>query len=407
MIGKLRRQFIFSATAALLVVLVTLIGIINGAMASVVGIGLNESLARIEGRQTQGHSLLSSKILPVVSPDARNYYTIALDSTYTVGDWDSHSVNTPTRDDIQAIAAAFRIHNPQMTTGTTVHMRVGSAQYAAQLSASGTGFQLTVLDYTEEFSWQMRLLWVSIGIGLLSLLVFLAVISLLSSRAIEPTVRTMENQKRFITNASHELKTPVAIISADAEVLEAVNGENEWTESILNQSRRLNELISALVQLTKASEDERFALCDVDCSSIAKEAADSYRPVIERRGKHLLDDIEPNIHAQAEPKALLEVVNILLDNASKYCDDDGVVTIGLHRQGRRVQLVVANDYAAGEHVDYTRFFERFYRADESHNSSKEGFGIGLAMARELTRRMHGDISASWEQGRIEFIVTVR
>lgn len=407
MIGKLRRQFMLSATIALLIVLVTIIGIINGAMASVVGIGLNESLARIEGRQTTGHSLLSSKILPVVSPDARNYYIITLDAAYTVSDWDTHSVTTPTSDDIQTLAASFRMHNPQMLTGQTVHMRVGSAQYAAQLSASGTGYRLTILDYTEEFSWQIRLLWLSIGIGTLALLVFLAAISLLSRRAIEPTVRTMENQKRFITNASHELKTPVAIISADVEVLEAVNGENEWTESILNQSRRLNELISALVQLTKASEDERFTLSDVDCSSIAKDAADSYQPVIERRGKHLLGDIEPDIHAQAEPKALLEIVNILLDNASKYCDDDGVVTIGLHRQGRRVQLVVANDYAAGEHVDYTRFFERFYRADESHNSSKEGFGIGLAMARELTRRMHGDISASWQQGRIAFTVTMR
>ncbi|MFR0568882.1 sensor histidine kinase [Bifidobacterium apri] len=78
-----------------------------------------------------------------------------------------------------------------------------------------------------------------------------------------------------------------------------------------------------------------------------------------------------------------------------------------HHRRRRLRTLQPSHQKRGEHVDYTRFFERFYRADESHNSSKEGFGIGLAMARELTRRMHGDISASWQQGRIAFTVTMR
>ncbi len=265
------------------------------------------------------------------------------------------------------------------------------------------------LDYTEIHGWQTQLLNMSVVIAILSLLIFCLVVISLSRRAIEPTIQATENQKRFITNASHELKTPVAIISADAEVLEAVNGENEWTSSIINQSKRLNELISALVQLTKASEGEKFELTSVDMTSVAQDIAQSFRPVIEQQGKTLTTDIAQGVCAKAEPKAISEVTNILLDNSAKYCDDGGMIRVSLAQHpGVRgtVSLTVSNDYADGASQDYTKFFERFYRADESHNSSKEGFGIGLAMAKELVTRMDGTMSVGWEHGRIAFTVTL-
>ena len=269
---------------------------------------------------------------------------------------------------------------------------------------------IVFLNYTEVHNWQRQLLDMSVIIAFLSVFVFWLVVVSLSRRAVEPSIKTLQTQKRFITNASHELKTPVSIISADAEVLEAVNGENEWTRSIINQSKRLNDLISALVSLTKAGENEKFHLADVDMTQLATKAAQDFAPVIQQAGKTLQTHIQDDVHAQAELRSITEVLNILLDNSAKYCDDGGMVDITLTpRQGIRggVALTVSNDYKDGAGQDYSRFFERFYRADESHNSGKQGFGIGLAMAQELVTRMNGTVDASWHDGRISFTVNLR
>lgn len=269
---------------------------------------------------------------------------------------------------------------------------------------------IVFLNYTEVHNWQRQLLDMSVIIAFLSVFVFWLVVVSLSRRAVEPSIKTLQTQKRFITNASHELKTPVSIISADAEVLEAVNGENEWTRSIINQSKRLNDLISALVSLTKAGENEKFHLADVDMTQLATKAAQDFAPVIQQAGKTLQTHIQDDVHAQAELRSITEVLNILLDNSAKYCDDGGMVDITLApRQGIRggVALTVSNDYKDGAGQDYSRFFERFYRADESHNSGKQGFGIGLAMAQELVTRMNGTVDASWHDGRISFTVNLR
>lgn len=269
---------------------------------------------------------------------------------------------------------------------------------------------IVFLNYTEVHNWQRQLLDMSVIIAFLSVFVFWLVVVSLSRRAVEPSIKTLQTQKRFITNASHELKTPVSIISADAEVLEAVNGENEWTRSIINQSKRLNDLISALVSLTKAGENEKFHLADVDMTQLATKAAQDFAPVIQQAGKTLQTHIQDDVHAQAELRSITEVLNILLDNSAKYCDDGGMVDITLApRQGIRggVALTVSNDYKDGAGQDYSRFFERFYRADESHNSGKQGFGIGLAMAQELVTRMNGTVDASWHDGCISFTVNLR
>lgn len=290
-----------------------------------------------------------------------------------------------------------------------------SSAYNANADTTGSAeesantLDIVYLNYTDVHNWQRQLLDMSIIVALLSLVVFWMVVVSLSRRAVEPSIKTLRTQKRFITNASHELKTPVSIISADAEVLEAVNGENEWTRSIINQSQRLNDLISALVSLTKAGENEKFQLADVDMTALATKAAQDFTPVIEQAGKRLETHIAPDVHARAELRSITEVVNILLDNSAKYCDDGGMIDVTLApRQGIRggVTLTVSNDYKDGAGKDYSKFFERFYRADESHNSGKQGFGIGLAMAQELVTRMNGTMGASWHDGRISFTVNL-
>lgn len=267
---------------------------------------------------------------------------------------------------------------------------------------------LVFLDCTPAINMVNQLLRVSVSISFLSLLCFVAVLSLLSRRAILPVIQNMESQKRFITNASHELKTPLAIISANTELLEAMNGENEWTQNIESQVHRMTGLVNELVLLSKVSEQEKPELHPVDYSAIVSEAADSIAPLIQQQKKTLCREIGADVWVKGEERLLQMLVNILLDNASKYCDESGEIRLSLAvRSGKKTALLsVSNDYAAGKGVDCNRFFERFYQEDQSHNSGKAGFGIGLSTAQEIAGLLKGSIRADYHDGRIAFLVVL-
>ena len=238
-------------------------------------------------------------------------------------------------------------------------------------------------------------------------IVFFALISVFSDRAIKPTIEAYEKQKRFITDAGHELKTPLAIISANTEVIEAMDGKSEWTESILNQVKRLSGLVNDLITLARLEEAEEHgdvATEELDFSAKVKEVFDAFHPVITQQGKHFSADIAENIIIKANTKSIHELVSILVDNAVKYCDDNGTISVALSRQKKYAVFAVTNDYKDGENVDYTKFFDRFYREDSSRNSAKAGYGIGLSMAENIVSIHKGKISAGFSDGKITFTV---
>ena len=236
------------------------------------------------------------------------------------------------------------------------------------------------------------------------MLLLILLLSIFSRRAVAPILKNMESQKQFITNASHELKTPLAVISANAEVLEMTNGSSEWTDSIKNQVTRMSELVSQLIVLSKLQEHDELVLTEVNFSEKAEDVCKSFKTVADAAGKGFEADISPDIKIVADERGSRELVSILVDNAVKYCDDGGTVKVNLHSRGRRAFLTVSNDYSDGEGVDYSRFFERFYREDQSHNSEKAGYGIGLSMAESLVEMFKGKISVNYKNKIITFTV---
>ena len=222
-------------------------------------------------------------------------------------------------------------------------------------------------------------------------------------------MRNLENQKRFITNAGHELKTPIAIISANTEAMEYINGKNQWTESILKQTKRLSKLINDLIILAKVGEktQSEFIFTRVNFSETVTEVVKSFEQMAIEQKKGFIYHIEPEICVRSEGKCLYELVNILVDNAVKYCDDEGVIKTQLTVTGRKKKeavLTVANDFADGKNIDYSQFFERFYRGDISHSNEKAGYGIGLSIARELVQLLKGKIQIDYAEGKITFTV---
>ena len=267
---------------------------------------------------------------------------------------------------------------------------------------------LVLLDSTSRYAMQRLTMTYMSGIWLLVLILYVIVILAFSKKLIRPFVENDERQKRFITNASHELKTPLAVISANTDMTEVLSGKTEWTDSTHRQITRLNTLIEDLVVLTRADEIKEADMTDVDISAIVSETAESFRSVSESSGKTLSTQITPDLNIKCDKRSIQHVVSVLIDNAVKYCDDNGDILVSLEKISYRkgVRISVSNTYAQGKNADTEKFFERFYRKDESHNSEKAGFGIGLSMAKEIVERMKGKMKVSYSGNTISFSVDI-
>lgn len=268
-----------------------------------------------------------------------------------------------------------------------------------------------VLDCTSAISNRKAILARSIRYGLAGVLCFMVTAALLSKRALRTTLRSIESQKQFITNAGHELKTPLAVISANVDVLELTEGKNEWLDSIRNQVKRLAGLTNRLIRLARIGEEEdTLLLTEIDYSAICRDAVQAFRPIAAENHHPFRVSIEDGIRVKAEADTLYELVSIFLDNACKYCDPEGEICLTLRTDrlislDRRSKLIISNHYADGAGEDYSLFFERFYRSDTSHNASgTKGYGIGLSMAQRICELFRGSVSVAYKDGIISFTV---
>lgn len=411
MIRRLQRRFIVIATSAVVILLTISLGMVNL---------FNFSRARQEVNATLNVLVEHEGTFPENPEELRDdhfyddseeaYYQTRYFSVWINAQGDVQEVNLK---HIAAISEkeAGNIAKRIFERGHNIgRFYVGGTVYAYKCRSLENGRCLiVVLNCTRNLQTARNFLQNSIFLGLLLTLLYVVILTFISRRVIEPMRRNIESQKQFITNAGHELKTPLAIISANVEVLEMLNGKNEWTDSILNQTRRGTQLVDRLIVMAKAGEREEVILSDVDFSAAAREAAESFKSVAEKDGKHLELDLTEDVHVLAEERYLRELVNILTDNGVKYCDAGGTITVQLTGgKGKNARLTVSNPYADGDKMDYSRFFERFYRADSSHtrDSRSAGYGIGLAMAQDLTTLFKGKISASYSLKKREISFTV-
>ena len=268
---------------------------------------------------------------------------------------------------------------------------------------------LVIMDSSYVIFMRMRLLYASIVVGVVSVLAALLLVISLSEKMILPEIENSRRQLQFLTNVSHELKTPLAVIRSNAEIEELKKGESEWMKSTIRQVDRMSGLIKNLVMITKTREIEDSSPTAVNISDIVSQTAKEYSAMAESTEKTLLQRIETDIEKPADESRLRQLIVILLDNAVKYCDMGGEIIVTLKRlkKGKtNVRLIVSNTYSEGDHIDYTRFFDRFYREDSSHNIDTGGYGIGLSIAQSLCGQLGGDIFVQWQDGVISFICDI-
>lgn len=286
----------------------------------------------------------------------------------------------------EALDYAEKVLQKGRTRGFT-----GIYRYYVQIQSDETfvGF----LDCSDSISNMRLLAFISCGLLIFCLAAMWGLLWLLSGRAIAPVVESMEKQRRFIADAGHELKTPLTIINADIAVLSMTQEKNEWTDSIQNQTRRLNGLVGELLALSRMESEVPFKPLDFPLSHAAEDTVNGFIPLIATGNRHLETHIAPDIVYRGDEADLRRLISILMENAAKYTPENGFIRFTLKKSGHNVIIESANTCVPFDRKHLSHLFDRFYRVDAARTQTSGGYGIGLSIASEIVARHHGKIKA--------------
>lgn len=287
-------------------------------------------------------------------------------------------------------------------------------EYASQVYRQGPGFGtvgsyryyykqgaeksiMVFIDVTRDLQISFALMSISTTVMFLTFLLILFPVWWLCKKALEPVKEAIDKQKQFITDAGHELKTPLAIISADAEVMELCQGENEWLTSIKKQTVRMNTLVKNLVELSKMGEEidsTKHAVFDI--SEAVLDTASNFVTSAKASGKSFTFSAARDIKYLGNEDEIRQLISILCDNAIKYTNENGTIKLNLYKVGKNIQIDVYNTCDYVDPQSAPRLFDRFYRADASRSRETGGYGIGLSIAKAIVDRHKGKIRAVTE-----------
>ena len=404
-IAKLRRTFIAIAMASFFVVIVFM-----GAAASLAAVlavtddanGTIDAILDANGDMPRASNFHGRELHEEAIYGLR-YFTVTYDNAGEVASVDLSHVASVDRD--EAVEVSREAADPNTVVGLSRY-----ENYLYKEGKTDEGTMAVFLDCSIQLSNARASITNTLVACIAAVVITFISVFFLSRRAIQAEVENAQRQQRFMTNASHELKTPIAVIRANTELTEMMSGETEWTQSTMRQVDRLDGLVRSLMIIVRGAEqgEDDGEPVEVDASKVVSDAVDSFQSVARQAGIGLEDGIAEGVRIRCNPKSIEQLTCLLVDNALKYCDAGGNVLVSLTpaRIGRGCTLVVSNDYAAGADVDYRRFFDRFYREDESH-TNQQGYGIGLSVAESICKRCNGSIRASWKSGIISFTCTLK
>lgn len=404
MIGKLRKKFIAVSVLSTFIVLSVIISGINVMNYHRIERDSDKMLSLIaenDGRMPFGKPKFEMgekddfgrrdmiKFSPETPYETR-YFSVVINGSGVVERSDTGKIAAI--DTESAVQYAKEIYNGNKTNGF-------EGNYRFLKSEKDGATIITFLDCTRELDGFKSFIVISIIVSAIGLLAVSALIVVASKVILKPVEESYTKQKQFITNAGHEIKTPLTIIDANTEVIEMINGESEWTESIKNQVKRLSSLTADLISLSRMEEESRFVMNDFPISDVVEEECDVFKGMAEIKGKELTSEIEKNLSYKGDEKAIRQLTSILLDNAIKYTDENGTIKVKLKKSGRKINLSVYNTVESITKEDTDRMFERFYRADSSRNSETGGYGIGLSIASAIVSAHKGKIHADTDDGK--------
>ena len=427
MIKILRAKFIRTAMLAVTVLLVFLLGAINFANLGMVQRDLKDTLQMVADRVDKPDNDLVNTAFFLVKIDGGGN-VVSVDVTHVTGVdeeqaasyalevYERYSTDTVRQENIPAAPGEPDAGNfgnlSGKETGPKTAMRDPMAQstgrssgylYLAHPDTTGQGMtDIVFLDPQKEELSCLRVFALSAGLGVLCLFGMYLFVRRLSNRAIEPIAESMEKQRQFITDAGHELKTPLAIILSNTEAMELYQGESKWSRNIREQVGRLDGLTKNLLLLSRMEEySENVVRENLNLGELAQKMAEPFREPLALRGIELQMELADNIWITANREQIERLLSVLLENALKYAGDSGEVLISLQHKndGRRSKAILRLENTCTElpGVSPEALFERFRRGDEARTRKKGGYGIGLAVAKACAEANGGSIRAIYEE----------
>lgn len=404
MIRELQIKFVVIIMVIMTIVLLCIFGLINVSMIQSgerQSIGIMREIARNEGaisynRNPRDPSLSFEKNR---LPMPQTFFTVKLNyNNEILGIISSKNLNLTDEEIVTLVNTVFK-NEKNLGKQENFHYLVEPKPY---------GSIVVFLDNSIEMNMIYRLFWISVGIGFISLVIIFFVAIYLSSWAIKPVKKAFNAQKQFVADASHELKTPLATIATNVDVLSNEMGQNKWLDYIQMEVQRMNVLVNNLLYLAKADSVENiYQRNEFDLSNAMMSACLPFESVAYENTKNLLLDIPEHAYYTGDENRIKQVVAILVDNAIKNSNENGQIKVSLiQHNGKRIITV----YNTGDGIDEKekeKIFIRFYREDSSRVRKTGGYGLGLSIAKTIIDAHKGKITMEGEKGKwISFIVTL-
>ena len=419
MIRRLRKNFIKVAMCSMFAVLAVIVCSLNvtsyysaveradrilGMLAENDGHFPNDNFGRRpmngeKGRPEMFNDMGGFRGLSPETPYDTRFFSVRLDERGEIVSVDTGRIAAVETED--AMIYAKQIWEKDKTSGF-----LGDYRFLRKGAEDGS-CRIIFVDCKKEMDSFRGLALTSVGVSFLGMLAVFLLVLVFSKRVFWPVEESYVRQKQFITDASHELKTPLTIISANVDLLEMEGQQNQWSASIRNQVERLRDLTEQMVTLSRLEEEDAPLLSACRLSELAAETAEVFEPLALAKGKTLKTEIEEGITCPGDEDKLRQMLSLLLDNALKYASQQGEILLRLERsksakRGSRVCMTVWNTVDEESGIVPGRqdiLFERFYRLDASRNSKTGGSGIGLSIVKSIVEQHRGTITAESEDGK--------
>ena len=262
------------------------------------------------------------------------------------------------------------------------------------------------INESSAHTFNANLIKISIFVGIIIFLILFVLIIIISGYVIKPVADSIERQNRFISDASHELKTPITVISVTIDIIRNKNGADRWNECIKEQAVKMQRLVKELLDLSRLLETNTarsdFKVCDI--SNTVNNSLLYFESLFFESRKTFVQDIEENITINCDENKISQLVCILLDNALKYSDDESEIRFSLKKSGDYAVIRCSNPCTDFSASDTSKLFERFFRSDNDQINEQEGFGLGLSIAQAIAELHGGKISADYKNNIITFTI---
>ena len=399
MIKKLRRKFILLSMLSVFAVLVITIGAINisnyvvvennasGVLSEVIRQGTNEQIPGVPGGDKRENVELRQE----------HYFVVSFNQDGSVKEVNNRQMFMLSETECKELA--LKVYNNELSGG-----KYGNYRYTKEKKNDGLTY-VGFVDIKERLDSFNNFLLLSSLISIGAFSAFFVLVLVGSKIIFKPTEEAYKNQKRFITNASHELKTPLTIISADVDLLEMDNGKSEWSDSIRDQVTRLNEMTNQLVTLSKLEEEDktRFPFEDFSLNEVCSKAIEAFSSSFKKEDIKFSSNITGNITMYGNKYLIDELIYIFLDNSLQYTGGDNkssYFVVSENSKGK-IEFRFSNTIDSNDEVDVKQIMERFYR---SPSNKKEGSGVGLSIAQEIINLHNGSIKIDKNNNTISFVI---